>query len=288
MRYISTIALILSIGLMLSASAFCQDISLSWDPSPTENVSGYKVYYKAGDMSQPFDGTGADQGPSPVDVGDTLSVTLTGLSDGTNYYFTVTAYDNNSNQSNYSNIVSNSWIPSLMAPSNGAVNEPVPVTFRWETAPSGYSVEYTLYYGTSREDVSNAAILPPPNSGGHNHSRKPVLLLFLLGAIVTSALLLMRSRAWHYRMTATITVLFFGSLLASCGGGGGGESSSKTPTTPTPTEELFSVAKGNSDYHQAFDLKAGTTYYWKVVATDTNDNNLKYESQVQSLTTEVF
>ena len=37
--------------------AFCQDITLSWDPSPTPEVIGYKVYYQQGDMDFPFDGT---------------------------------------------------------------------------------------------------------------------------------------------------------------------------------------------------------------------------------------
>ncbi len=51
--------------------AFCQDITLSWDPSPTADVDGYKVYYKQGNMDFPFDGTGANEGVSPVDVGNT-------------------------------------------------------------------------------------------------------------------------------------------------------------------------------------------------------------------------
>ncbi len=74
------------------SNVFCQDITLSWDPSPSPEVTGYKVYYKQGNPNFPFNGTGAEEGVSPVDVGDTLTTTLTNLSDDVNYYFSVTAY----------------------------------------------------------------------------------------------------------------------------------------------------------------------------------------------------
>jgi Fibronectin type III domain len=290
-QYIMIICLFV-ISLTFAHTSFSQDITLSWDASPTSGVTGYNVYYKAGSMDFPFDGIGSDQGASPVNVGNTLTTTLTGLSDGINYFFTVTAYDDSSNQSTYSNIVSNEWIPALTAPVNGAGNEPVPVTFQWQTAPSSYSVSYTLFYGTNQSDVSSAIVPPAGGSTPRMIPTNPELLILLLLGLTVIALLHMKKLA-HFKpqgLTAGLFLLIAGTLTA-CGGGGGGSDSSGnkavTPTTPVDST-LYSIDKGSSDYHQAFDLDAGTTYYWKIVATDVNDTNLVYESQVQSFTTETF
>lgn len=289
MRHLISIILIIVVNLMFIPPSFSQDITLSWDASPTSGVTGYNVYYKAGNMDFPFDGIGADQGTSPVDVGNVLTTTLTGLSDGINYYFTVTAYDDSSNQSTYSNIVSNEWIPALVTPADGATDEPVPVTFQWATAPEGYSVTYTLFYGTDQDEVSAASILPVGRIKPMSHTFVPGLTgLLLFGFVLFFITTLKTSARFRPQILTAGLILFAGGALTACsGGGGGGESSGDKAVTPA-TSALYSVDKGSSDYHQAYDLDAGTTYYWKIVATDTNDNNLVYESQVRSFTTEVL
>ncbi len=282
---ISFLMVVNSIG-----SAFCQDITLSWDPSPTPEVTGYKVYYKQDNMDFPFDGIGATEGASPVDVGDVLSTTLTGLSDGETYYFSVTAYNNADAQSSYSNIVSNSWLPALVIPENGATNEPVPVTFRWETAPSGYDVSYTLFYGTDENEVRNAGsivTIPPPSN-----NNLPTGIIIVLAALT----LVMMSTRYGSRIkflpqTASLLLIALsGGFLTACGGGGGGGDGSTSSHSVASSEEsvLYSINKGSSDYHQAYDLEASTTYYWKIVATDTQDPNLTYESEVLYFTTGEF
>ncbi len=273
------------------SSGLCQDVTLSWDPSPTSDVAGYKVYYKQGDMNYPFDGTGADQGPSPVDVGDVLSTTLTNLPDGETFYFSVTAYVDENQESSYSNIVSNSWIPALLLPANGATGEPVPVTFQWETAPDGYDVTYTLFYGTDRDEVSAAKILP---ASPNKPSIPPATAVPVIAVLLCGLIYFMRKQGVRYKpqIAAAVSIILLGGLLTACGGGGGGGDSSSTGYSVTDTttsgSTLYSVDKGSSDYHQAYDLKAATTYYWKVVATDTQDPNLTYESEVLQFTTESF
>lgn len=81
-----------------------KDVTLSWDSSPSE-VNGYKIYYAVDSSQQPFLGTGAAEGDSPIDVGNVLTSTVTGLVDDKVHYFAVVAYDAAGNESSYSNIV---------------------------------------------------------------------------------------------------------------------------------------------------------------------------------------
>ena len=55
-----------------------------------DTAGGYYVYY--GNKSGEYLGSIALQGPSPIKVGNTTSLTLTGLKNGTIYYFAVSAY----------------------------------------------------------------------------------------------------------------------------------------------------------------------------------------------------
>ena len=77
------------------------DIALAWDADST--VDGYKLYYKAGSSGPPYNGTGAVEGDSPVNVGWVSEFTLRALSDD-DYYFVVTAYTQDG-ESGYSNEV---------------------------------------------------------------------------------------------------------------------------------------------------------------------------------------
>lgn len=68
---------------------------LTWDPN-TDLVAGYKVYF----------GTASRIYEPPIDVGNQTNYTVIGLDDGVTYYFAVTAYDYDGNESGYSNEVS--------------------------------------------------------------------------------------------------------------------------------------------------------------------------------------
>ncbi|MCR4822993.1 MAG: fibronectin type III domain-containing protein [Treponema sp.] len=65
-------------------------VTLSWSYSVDDNAGGYYVYY--GNRPGEYLGRTAVQGTSPVRVGNTTSITLTGLENGRIYYFAVSAY----------------------------------------------------------------------------------------------------------------------------------------------------------------------------------------------------
>lgn len=91
-------------------------IHLEWDPSASADVAGYRVQYGTapGDLS----GSGAAQGPSPVEAGQTNAFELTGMITGVNYYLSVVALDAAGNASAPSNeqlAVPNTVNPRLLA-----------------------------------------------------------------------------------------------------------------------------------------------------------------------------
>jgi hypothetical protein len=66
-------------------------VELHWTRVPEADLAGYLVYY--GERPGEYLGSGADQGPSPIDAGNTTTLTLTGIPNGRLLYFTVAAYD---------------------------------------------------------------------------------------------------------------------------------------------------------------------------------------------------
>lgn len=77
--------------LLLSSASYAADVTLAWDASPSENIIGYKLHYRKGRRGPPYNGTGANEGESPINVGNVTTYTLTGLSDTVRYYFVVSA-----------------------------------------------------------------------------------------------------------------------------------------------------------------------------------------------------
>ena len=79
------------------------DASFSWLPNAESTVSGYKIHY--GTTSNVYDSFVDIGNPAPVN--GRIQGTVTGLIDGTTYYFAVTAYDSVNNlESDYSTEVS--------------------------------------------------------------------------------------------------------------------------------------------------------------------------------------
>jgi len=89
----------------LTADFHDNSANLSWDAHPSFTTGyGYKVYYDSDSSLPPYEGSGLNEGDSPIDVGNQTSYTLTGLDPSKDYYLTVTAYDNDGHESWYSNV----------------------------------------------------------------------------------------------------------------------------------------------------------------------------------------
>jgi hypothetical protein len=74
---------------------FAAQVTLAWDANTDPAVAGYKLYY----------GTASRTYGKPVDVSNVTQYTLTGIQEGVNAYFAITAYDANRNESAFSNEV---------------------------------------------------------------------------------------------------------------------------------------------------------------------------------------
>jgi PKD repeat protein len=88
-------ATLCSLIILTGTPSQAASVQLRWD-EPTTHVDGYKVYY--GLSSEHYDVI--------LDVGNALSVAISGLVDGLTYYFAVTAYDTSGDESAFSNEIS--------------------------------------------------------------------------------------------------------------------------------------------------------------------------------------
>jgi hypothetical protein len=82
------------VPLSFSGNLFAATVNLAWDPSESPAVGGYKVSY----------GTGSGNYTSTIDAGNKTSLSVSGLNEGTRYFFAVKAYDSaRTVESDYSN-----------------------------------------------------------------------------------------------------------------------------------------------------------------------------------------
>ncbi len=260
-----------------------QDVTLAWNPSESPNVAGYKIYYKAGSTELPYDGIEARQGPSPIDVGNVTTVTLTEFPEGQVYYFWATAYDSEGNESDYSNMVASEWIPAPIAPEqNGSTT--TPATLIWTAAPNGRNMTYTVAYGTSRKLNSRRAQAVPFSGGrfcGGPAMPGPAPLAALLVVLMATALSRLGGPRGRRRLLAGALCLGLTLATASCGGGGGGDSGSGSPSVSLSQDDDTVVVAGLTDnYYVTEELQSGVTYYWQVTAVD--ENGQEHQSVISS------
>jgi hypothetical protein len=137
--------------------AIASDVSLAWDQSISPHLCGNKIYV----------GTASRTYGSPITIGLQTTYTVTGLSSGT-WYFAVTAFDCDGNESDFSNEVSqkigSSTVPVTLyiqlQPIQTGPNIPFAIasmittsqaTIVWKT---DVECSGTLYYGASAGNLN--------------------------------------------------------------------------------------------------------------------------------------
>lgn len=88
--------LVVLAGLCIGAPAKAAQVTLAWEKNQEPDIVGYRIYY----------GTGSRAYNWFVDVGNVTKHTMTGLADGSMYYFAATAYNTSNTESGYSAEVS--------------------------------------------------------------------------------------------------------------------------------------------------------------------------------------
>lgn len=80
-----------------------ESILVTWLPNQENDLAGYKIYYDSDESGPPYNGIATIFGnPSPVIVGLDTSRTLLGLFNDSTYYISITAYDIEGNESDFS------------------------------------------------------------------------------------------------------------------------------------------------------------------------------------------
>lgn len=93
----SILTMIILMSLFVPGNLFAGSLTLSWDPSTSTNVGGYKLYY----------GSSTKKYTSSIDTGKSTTYQVTGLTAGATYFFAVTAYNaGKTAESSYSNELS--------------------------------------------------------------------------------------------------------------------------------------------------------------------------------------
>lgn len=257
-------------ALLFSITNVCaEEVRLSWDASPSPEVSGYKIYFKANSPDLPFNGGDAQGTSSPLDVGDALTTTIR-IPDNSTYFFTCTAYDSAGYESSYSNIVSNREFIEieLLSPLDSANSVSRPVTFQWSPAAPG--LEYTLYYGTDPD----LAGLPASNRPG---STLPPQNIWFMSPLLAFLSLKLKGRINFGPWRLALGLLLLGLTLNACGGGGS-ESADQVAKTRK-------IVLGSTQNYRANDLKPATAYFWKVMAIDNANPSVIYTSKTGRFTT---
>lgn len=89
------------ICLLFPSSVLGAHIDLAWDANSEPDLAGYIVYY--GSFSRAY--------TESLDIGKATSVRITGLSEDTEYFIALTAYDIYGNESDFSAEVSGYALP---------------------------------------------------------------------------------------------------------------------------------------------------------------------------------
>lgn len=134
-----------------------QSVELTWDQSSSDDIVAYKVYY----------GTTSLVYPNSITYGDVSDVVVPGLSDGTTYYFAVSAIDAEGDESALSSevvyVAPSAASLALQAQGSSAALGAVALSWNASSDPDVYA--YTVNYGLSSGDYTNSIVFYDSTNG---------------------------------------------------------------------------------------------------------------------------
>ncbi|MGA1825952.1 MAG: choice-of-anchor U domain-containing protein [bacterium] len=169
---------------VLKSNVYSSQVTLAWDKNSEPDIVAYKIYYKTDFSGEPYEGTGAEEGDSPITVllsslvdPNNPTYSLTNLNNDLDYFFAVTAIDLTNNESDFSNEVSLlqssdpiSQPPIADAGPNQILDEGVTVQLdASDSHGTGISYLWTQISGTpvtlSDPTAANPTFVTPPVNG---------------------------------------------------------------------------------------------------------------------------
>lgn len=152
----------LLIAVLAVGTASAGSVTLAWDPSPSTEVTGYRIYY----------GTTTGTYTQFLSVGNTNRATVTGLPSGVRYYFAATAISRSGLESSFSTEVSQ-VIPSPTEPSLTVRITPQKQAVLWITGPAGYTYEVQGSQSFSKWLSLGTVTLTPAGSAQFTDTNAP-------------------------------------------------------------------------------------------------------------------
>ena len=132
--------------MMFFTPAWSAQVSLTWDPNSEPDIAGYNIHY--GQSSRNYQYT--------VDVNNNTSCSISGLAEGTTYYFAVTAYNDKDLESSYSEELAYT-IPNTPPPSEEGLEA------HFDLNEDGFSYAPDTFNNTGKPNFSTGSY--EPNGG---------------------------------------------------------------------------------------------------------------------------
>jgi PKD repeat protein len=130
---------LLLVLLAIPVRALAANVTLAWDPVSSPVLSGYTLHH----------GNSAGNYTTTIDAGGALSWTVSGLVEGSTYYFAVRAYDTSGVPSDYSNVVAVTvpYGAPLAAFSASTQSGTAPLALNFINASTGNITSYAWTFG---------------------------------------------------------------------------------------------------------------------------------------------